>query len=160
MHTLKNYFLILLVYLISASEFVQAEPPDSTSSFSIKGASAHWILNNKLIWNPGAEASRFEIRYSRTADIVITAGEVSGGMSIELTPGGTLSDELADSYRHIADRPVFTINAGRKVIAEAVKGQIVAIAYNENRDPVSATRVQHPGIIDQYFSFNGVLGPV
>jgi len=160
MHTLKNCFLILLVYLISASEFVRAEPPDSISSFSIKGASAHWILNNKLIWNPGTEANRFEIRYSRTADIVITAGEVSGGMSIELIPGGTLSDELADRYRHIADRPVFTLDAGREVIAEAIKGQIVAIAYNENGDPVSATRVQDPGVIDQYFSYDGVLGPV
>lgn len=157
MHTFKNCFLILLVFLISASKFVQAEPPDS---ISVKDASAHWIQNNKLIWNPDAEASRFEIRYSRSADIEITAGEVSGGMSIELTPGGTLSDELADKYRHIADRPVFTLDAGRDVVADAIKGQIVAIAYNEDGGTVSATRVQHPGIIDQYFSYDGTLGPV
>jgi len=159
MNTLKNCFLLLLVCQISASELVQAEPPDSLFSISIKDASAHWILNNKLIWDPGAEADRFEIRYSRTAGIDVSEDGVSGGTSIELMPGDTLSEELADRYRHIADRPVFALESNREQVAEAIQGQVVAIAYNENGKPVSATRVQFPGVIDQYFLYDGVLGP-
>lgn len=159
MFILKNYLLLIAFYLVSAGTVDHPEPPGPLQSAEISDASAHWVLNDKLIWNPGTEAARFELRYSRTADIEVSAEGVSGGVSIQLIPGSTLSDELADRYRHIADRPVFDLETTREQVAEAIQGQVVAIAYNVNGEPVSAARVQHPGVIDQYFFYDGVLGP-
>jgi len=160
MHIIKHCLFLFTVGSLLPGEVIQPELSDRLNPVEIRDASAHWIFNDRLIWNPGKKADRFEIRYSTTAEININEDVVSGGKSIELTPGATLSEELADTYRHISDRPVFKANADRRQITEALRGQIVAIAYDKKGNPVSATRVQRPGIIDQYFSFDGNLGPV
>lgn len=147
--------LILSFCLLTTA--VQAFPP---SPGSIQGAAAHWVSSGALIWNGFDGAVRYEFRYCRHASINVTADGVSGGMAIPLEKGGSLDAATASKFRHIAARPVFSVNADRETISYAIKGQLVAIAYGADERPVAATMVQIPGVLDELFAYDGKLGPV
>ncbi|MFW6347737.1 MAG: pullulanase-type alpha-1,6-glucosidase [Cyclonatronaceae bacterium] len=127
----------------------------------IRGAAAHWVASNQLLWDDEAldEAARYELRYSPEAAITVEKSQVSGGEIIPFTPSETTLDPaFADQNRHIADWPVFELEAGRETIAEALKGQLVALAFDENDAVITATRVQFPGVIDDLFAHDEPLG--
>ena len=136
----------------------EAGPEDIVSS--VEGAAAHWVSSDLLIWDSGPLAHRHEIRFSPKAAIRVDTQGVTGGTAIPVGRSAQLDSDLAGRLRHIADRPAFRVDAGRDVITEALKGQIIAIAYDRRDQPVAATRVQFPGVIDELFFHDGELGPV
>ena len=125
----------------------------------IEGAAAHWVTPGQLIWDVGIEADNYEIRYSDAADIRITDDSVSGGIILSVKPVTFPDEEPALKYRHLSGRPVFEVTADTTSIADALRGQIVAIAYNSDGNPVRATRVQPAGVIDALYTYGGNLGP-
>ena len=144
---------LLIILFTSCSAFFSEE------SVTFEGASAHWIEADRLIWDAGENAVTVEIRYSHNADITITDGEITGGTIIPASVPAELTEEQAAKYPHIASWPVYTVEADRDIVSEAIKGQIVAAAFNEMGELVSATRVQFPGVIDQFYAYDGTLGP-
>jgi pullulanase len=124
------------------------------------GASAHWIRNDRIIWKAPAGAHRYELRFDEQAGITVSSEGIQGGDIIQLSPNAQLDFATADRYRHIASWPVFSLQASPELIARAIRGQVIAVALNRDGQPVAATRVQLPGVIDQYFSYRGSLGPV
>ena len=160
-----NRSLLLITLVMVTSSFIhscrtakEAGPEDIISSVS--GASAHWVSADNLIWDSGPLAYRHEIRYSQKASIRVDTNGVAGGSVIPVGRTARLGSELADRFRHISDRPVYRVEAGRDEISEAVKGQVIAIAYDRRDQPVAATRVQFPGVIDELFFYDGELGPL
>jgi len=143
-----------------ATTATETDTTPTNSEISIDGAAAHWVSADRLIWDAGEEADRLELFYSRDAEIQVTDSEVTGGESISLSPDADLTDELADKFRHIANRPVFSLSENRDDIHEAMKGQLVAVAFDENENLVKATQVQIHGVIDDLFIYDGELGPV
>jgi len=133
----------------------ESTPPSETG---IKGAAAHWVAAGRLIWDTGADADRLEIRYSKDTDISVNENGVSGGNVIEVGNAVSLSPQLADRFRHISGRPVYEVEVDDKTVRDAVKGQLVAVAYDASGRTVAATRVQFSGIIDAYFFYEGLLG--
>jgi pullulanase len=126
----------------------------------IDGASAHWIRNDRIIWKAPAGAYRYELRFDQQAGIALSESGIEGGQAITLQPDARLDFSTADRYRHIAAWPVFSLEASPELVARAIRGQVVAVALNREGQAVAATRVQLPGVIDQYFSYHGQLGPV
>jgi len=157
---LSKLILFIFISLMLSSCSTQEPISDITDEIKVEGAAAHWVSSGLLIWDPGTEASRFEIRYSPNADIEIRSFNISSGESISLQPDGMLTGYLADKFRHISDRPVYSVESDRDQVREALKGQLIAVAYNSNGIPVSATRVQTHGVIDDLFTYDGQLGPV
>ena len=160
-----NRFLILATLLMITASLIyscrttkEAGPEDIVST--VTGASAHWVSADRLIWDSSPLAHRHEIRYSQKAAIRVDTNGVTGGTVIPVGSQVRLDSELVDRYRHISDRQAFRIDAGRNEIFEAVKGQLIAIAYDRRGKPVAATRVQFPGVIDKLFFYDGELGPV
>lgn len=147
---MKHLFLLLLL----AASCARPEP------LSIQGASAHWISSSQLVWDVPSTATRFELRYSLVADIDVSNEGVTGGEWVDITPGGIPIDSVTNRYRHIRNWPVFHVDVDEIVIKDALKGQLVAIAFDEAGEIVQATRVQTAGVIDEYYAFDGVLGPV
>lgn len=146
---MKHLFLLLLL----AAACARPEP------LSIQGASAHWISSTQLVWDAPETASRFELRYSLVADIEVSDDGVTGGERLDIQPGGVPVDSLTDRYRHIQSWPVFRVDLDESVIKDALKGQLVAIAYDDAGNAIQATRVQTAGVIDELFAYDGVLGP-
>ncbi len=149
-------FIILFFWSCSTTNQAPSEP----EQFEIEGAAAHWVTADNLIWDAGEDAFRYSLYYSQDASITLHRTEVTGADFFEMEPGGEIEEELADRIRHIAQRPVFTLNESREDLREALKGQLVAVAYNESGYPVNATNVQIHGVLDDLYYYDGQLGPV
>ncbi len=153
--------LFSLILLISCGTTEQsANQTDFTDSIPVEGASAHWVSSEYLLWDPDVDAFSYALYYSMDADIKIYQTEITGGDFINMTPGGEIDANLADKLRHIANRPVFTLNEQPERIHEAVKGQLIAVALNEAGYPLRATNVQRHGVLDDLFYYDGELGPI
>ncbi|MFU8860091.1 MAG: pullulanase-type alpha-1,6-glucosidase [Cyclonatronaceae bacterium] len=125
----------------------------------IEGAAAHWVSPGQLIWDAGTEAENVEIRYSHTAEIRVTVHGISGGSILAVKPATNTGRESTPKYRHLTGRPVFQVAADSTTIRDALRGQIIAIAYDGEGNPIRATRVQHTGVIDALYTYPGTLGP-
>ncbi len=156
---MSNRFLILSLSLLItiglAYYHVKANSTDE-----ISGASAHWVSVDRLIWDVPSITEKIEIRYSQNADIRVSNGSVENGTVIQVGEEAELNDDLADAFRHIADRSTFEVDVELEVIREAVKGQLVALAFDSRGRVIDATRVQFPGLIDDTMIYNGLLGPI
>ena len=157
--TLLLITLMVTTSLVNSCSTVKEAGPDDIVT-AVSGASAHWVSSDLLIWDSSPYAYRHEIRYSQKADITVDSLGVEGGMVIPVGRSARLDDDLAKRFRHIAGRPVYRVQASSDDVFEAVKGQLIAIAYDRKDQPVAATRVQFPGVIDEHFFFDGELGPV
>jgi len=146
------------VLLLAGALIIQS--CSSNVADTIEGASAHWVSDSVLIWNAPEVATSLELRYCDKASITVRNGRVEGGMAIPLAESIALNDSLSDRYRHISYRTAFSLNPDFETVAAAIKGQIVAVAYNSKGKVIEATRVQFPGVIDQFFTFDGTLGPI
>lgn len=161
MKTATLSFLILFTF--GCGTALQQNEPLLSEEDKIEiteGMAAHWVSNDRFIWETNKEPAFVELRYSNLADIDVYETGVSGGNGIALEPDAELDNNLSDKFRHISGLPVYEVQADLNTIKESLKGQIVAIAYNDERIPIEATNVQLHGVIDDNFVYDGELGPV
>lgn len=146
----------LLIAFLSACD----QKPDFNTDDPISGASAHWISSDRVIWNTTQSAASYELRFSETAEFEISSEGISGGEVITLQSGAELDVTQADTYRHINGWPVYSLESDRELVQRAVRGLVIAASYDDNGNVVEVTRVQTPGVIDEFFRYDGTLGPV
>lgn len=132
---------------------------DQESYVKVDGASAHWVRSDRLIWDVPDHTERIELRYCLNAAIRIDFGIPTGGNSIPVGERSRLDEKLADQHRHISGRSVWEMDAPPDTIKKAMRGQLRALAFNGDGRLVAATRVQFPGLIDEFFYYDGKLGP-
>ncbi|MDL0429927.1 pullulanase-type alpha-1,6-glucosidase [Marinobacter sp. TBZ242] len=146
------------IFTISGRELLSPEPIEA-EGVTIDGAKAHWLNANTLVFADTGNAARVELRFDANAGITIddADGSLDGGNTIELN-ATTLSPELEQAFPHLAGWPAYSVNADTQTRAEALRGQLVAAAYNSDDELVSATRLQIPGILDDQFAYDGILG--
>ena len=131
----------------------------SQSSDYITGTAAHWVSAERLIWDAPDDAASYRLYFSDTAGLIVTESSINGEEFYELTPGAEMPAELADTFRHISDRSVFSLDQNRSGIDYALEGQLLAVAMNENGEPIEATKVQIHGVLDDLYVYEGNLGP-
>jgi pullulanase-type alpha-1,6-glucosidase len=162
-----NVFRILfkigaVLGLLAGSLLVQnCDRMEEQNIAEIQGAAAHWVSAGQLLWDTEFldDAARFELRYSPDASVIIENGTVSGGEAIAFSPSGAeLDPSFADRNRHIADWPLFELEADRETITKALRGQLLALAFDENDALLSATHVQFQGVIDDLYAHDEPLG--
>ncbi|WP_148863119.1 pullulanase-type alpha-1,6-glucosidase [Marinobacter fonticola] len=146
------------VFTLSGSSELSSDPI-STEATSIEDASAHWVDAETLLWDDAEGAARVELRYAEDARIQIGDGQLSGGTAVELSTG-TLSSEAANKFPHLAGWPAFEVPLTNSERARALKGQLVAAAFNSNDELMAATRIQIPGVLDDLFTYDGPLGAI
>src|SRR5690554_4088179 len=147
------------VFTVSGSPKLSRTPIE-TDSVAITGASAHWVDENTLVFAETENLPRVELRYDHDASITVNeSSTLSGGSSLTLTPT-TLSPATAEKFPHLADWPAYEIQADQNTIRSALKGQLIAAAWNSNDELVVATGVQIPGVLDDLFAYTGELGAV
>ena len=147
------------IFTVSGSQLLSSTPIE-TDGIAIAGASAHWVDRNTLVFRDTGNLPRVELRYDHNAGIAVSDSDtLSGGNVLELTPT-TLPEASADKFPHLADWPAYEIIADSETIQSALKGQLVAAAYNSNDELVAATGVQIAGVLDDLFTFSGELGAI
>lgn len=159
---MRSFYLLIFVVigLIISSCTTSQQTTQLSPELPVEGASAHWVSADLLIWDPGVDAESYELRYIPDADISVQRFGSPSGKSLKLSENGFLTAYQADKFRHISDRPVFSVNGERSQYQEALRGQILAVAYDLNGIPVKATRVQTHGLIDDLYTYDGQLGPI
>lgn len=151
-------FRKLLLSIILFSTVILFSSVQTFAQIQIEGAAAHWISNKLLLWDHNSDGKTFELRYSTDASIRTSEHGITGGKPLAVVPGPEPGNDLKYKFRHISGWPAFKVDATREQIMEAVKGQVVAIAYDAAGTPVAATNVQMPGLIDENFFYDGKLG--
>src|SRR6056297_9996 len=154
-----NLLIFIVTGLIITSCTTSQQTTQLSPELPVEGASAHWVSANRVIWDPGVDADSYELRYSLDADLSIQRFGSPSGQSLSLSEDGMLTAYQADKFRHISDRTVFSVNGERSQYREALKGQVLAVAYDLNGIPVKVTRVQTHGVIDDLYTYDGQLGP-
>jgi pullulanase len=151
---------IVSLYIISCGSTEQRVSPTNPDPIPVEGAAAHWVSENQILWDTGTDAFSFALYYSTEASVEVFDSGVTGGDFFTLIAGGEMDPELSDKLRNIADRTVFTLDENRDEIKKSLKGQLVAVAFNDVGYPVSATHVQRHGVLDDLFYSEGELGPI
>jgi pullulanase-type alpha-1,6-glucosidase len=158
-----------LVFLLTGSSEI-TPMPRRVGDVGISGVGAHLFDDATLAWCLGRGATgdcvndatlvSAELRHSPTAAIKAEGIEITGGTVIALTrrQGGLTAEQLALApYMH--DFAVFDIApADRPALAEAVKGQMVAVARKADGSAGRATQVNTALYLDEEFAHDGALG--
>ncbi len=155
--------LLAITILILTGCGTSQEPmsePDITNEIPVEGASAHWVSASHLLWETSTDAASYALYYSSNAALEIFDAGVIGGNFFRLTPGGNLDPDLADKLRHIADWPIFSLSEDESSLKDALRGQLVAVAFDDAGVPIKATHVQRHGVLDDLYTFDGDLGLV
>ena len=150
---------LLILFTACRPEVTTEAEPDPADNI-LQDAAAHWISGDRLIWVNKPDAERFEIRYSPDAGIIVSEQAVSESRAISLSADAELTVDQTDQFRHIADQPALEVEKSPGEVREALRGQLIAVAYDEEGRPVDATRIQTHGVIDDYFTYSGELGPI
>jgi len=129
----------------------------------LKRARAHWVSEDTVLWNvPGVgPAGTVRLHYSPTAGLALGGSGVVGGTSIPLTfdPAGAAS-EIKAKFPHLASYPAFRIPAEKlSQVPSALKGQVAVSSATAGGQPVDATALQIPGVLDDLYTYDGPLGP-
>lgn len=126
----------------------------------LRRAQAHWIDADTIAWNGGSAADQFQLHYDLSAQLSLGNNGVSGGDSIALVvdPNG-LSAQQRERFPHLAGYRALKLEAADpSLMREALKGQLAVSALDAQGEPVDATAVQIPGVLDDLFTYNGDLG--
>lgn len=146
------------IFTLSGSSLLSPDPIEA-EALTIGGAKAHWLNANTLVFAGTETAARVELRHDASAGIrVDDPGKTLAGGSVIKLSATTLPPELQEAFPHLADWPAYSVDADAQGKAEALRGQLVAGAYNSDDELLSATRVQIPGVLDDLYAYDGDLG--
>ena len=122
---------------------------------------AVWISKDTLLWNiSGGSSLNYALIYSPDAALELSPEGVKNGSEVPLTFVSDKPDvDILRKYPHLRDYAVFKVaETDRERLGEILKGQIAVIARDLNGRPVDATGVQIPGVLDDLYSYDGLLG--
>lgn len=122
----------------------------------VAGAAAHLIDDKTLIWDEaGAEVvDSVRLFYTRnTALAANAAGEMVPELALTLDPV-ELTDEQKAKFPHLASKKAFSLRSlpAGATLEVLSKGELIAVAADENGELKFATQVQMPGALDALFA--------
>ena len=122
-------------------------------------ARAYWLGPGVFAW-PIADGSNVALHYSEGANLELTGdGVVGADNTIPLTRSGVVDGAIAEKFRHLAGLPVYALDAAYLGdVPSILKTQFVLAATAGDGTPVDATGVQHPGVLDALYTYDGDLG--
>lgn len=126
----------------------------------ISRARAYWVDAETIVWNViGTPRYRYALFSDPAGAIKLTPQGVMGGQRFDLTftpagPGPALA-----KFPHLTGFSAFKLPPlDRARLIGLTRGQLVVAMYDENHQPLDATRVQIPGALDALFPYDGPLG--
>ncbi len=126
---------------------------------NIDEARAYWLAPGVFAW-PIAGGNDVTLHYSADANLAITGDGLEGADgTIALAPSGVVDGAIAEKFRHLAGMPVYALDpAELHRVPEILKTQFALAATDSEGNAVDATGVQHPGVLDELFTYDGELG--
>jgi pullulanase len=151
----------LEIWLLQDDCTIYTTKPRTDLVGNIKAARAYWVNRDTLAWLGAEPTDIYQLFYSADAGItdVATSGVEGDGKSIPLTvdPSG-LSQTIVDKFPFLKGATAFKIAQSQLgQVPSLLKDQLVLVKFN-GAQPVDATSLQIPGVLDDLFYFDGRLG--
>ncbi|WP_395788406.1 pullulanase-type alpha-1,6-glucosidase [Aquimonas sp.] len=147
---------------VNASKLLTISSSAVAPRGSLAEARAHFIDARTLAWSGGNDSARFALHADAEAGLRLGSEGVEGGRSIELTVvSGGLSAAQRARFPHLAGyRALRLPELPRAELAELLRGQLALAARSASDQPLDATAVQIPGVLDALYTTERPLGPV
>ncbi len=126
-------------------------------------ATAHWVSEDVIAWNAGGPGDSFTLHHAADGGLALDgSGVIGADGSIELTHDAAgLSAEVLAKFPHLSSYSALRIDAADlSQVPLLLKGQLAISVADTDGNPVDATSLQIPGVLDDLFAHNGALGPV
>jgi pullulanase-type alpha-1,6-glucosidase len=156
------------VWAQAATEgYLLPQPGGSAPDADLSKARAQWIDRGTVAWKVEPSASNhYAVEYAPDGSLAVSGdGQITGDRHvIRLTPvPGGLTAGQRRTWPHLASYAAFAVDprdAGR--VAEALRGQVIAVERDAGGALRTATGVQSPGVLDDLYASAARtgLGPV
>ncbi|HEX6500755.1 MAG TPA: pullulanase-type alpha-1,6-glucosidase [Micromonosporaceae bacterium] len=119
-------------------------------------AKAQWIDRNTVAWRAGPTDGRaYALAYAPDGGLHVVDGKLvgaTGEIRLDAETDG-LTETQRQKYPNLWQYTAFTVDpADRAKIADALRGQVVAVERDADGNLLSATGVQIPGVLDDLYS--------
>jgi len=126
-------------------------------------ARGHWVAEDIIAWNAGSATDTFLMHYAADGGLGLDLEGVTGADgALELTYDSSgLPAAVTAKFPHLAGFAALKISpADLAVVPDLLKGQIAVSVADSDGNPVDATSLQIPGVLDDLYTYTGDLGPV
>ena len=148
----------------NAEVFTSVPTPTQILDSLLNVQQAYWIDRQRVAIQPqfAQNGDTYAITSSLNGGLSVTTSGITGGTTIVLTPGGSLTaDELA-RYPQLSNYAVLQLpaNIQPSTIQAALQGQLAFSAIGSNGSLQYATGLQIAGVLDDLYYYPGKLGVV
>ncbi|GAT64506.1 sulfonate ABC transporter ATP-binding protein [Planomonospora sphaerica] len=149
------------VWRVAAAEgHVLPQSAARSADADLSKAAAHWIDRSTVAWKIQPSASlRHSLAFSASGDIAVAKGDLTGSHRVIRLNPGTLTDAQKAKWPHLAGHAAFTVDPrDADLVAEALRGQVVAVERDASGALLAATGVQIPGVLDDVYAKAAAAG--
>ena len=147
------------IWLLQDDCTIYSQKPDLNRVGDVKKAKAYWVSRDTIAWFGAETTDTYQLCYSPTGGITVKTTGAQGGAftSLSVDPNG-LPQSIIDKFPHLKGATALKIGSGDLAqVPELLKDQLVVVKSNSSQ-PVDATSLQIPGVLDDLFYFDGHLG--
>ena len=125
---------------------------------------AYWLDRQRLAIQPAYSQTgwTYFLNASYSGGLQLSSSGVTGGTSLQLTTGGSLTQEELARYPQLASYAVLQIPAGTQLslLKQTLKGQAALSAVDSSNTLKYATGIQIAGVLDDLYYYAGKLGVI
>lgn len=128
---------------------------------NLRTARAHWVTRDTLLWRIEPDPrNTYRLHYDPLADLYLDAEGIAGGNQIELElVASKPSPEIVARFPHLRDYAVLRLDpAALAAVPLALQSQLALSAADAGGNPLDATGIQIPGVLDDLYAYHGPLG--
>ena len=148
----------------NATVFTTTPTPTQILDSLLNVEQAYWLDRQRVAIQPqfAQSGDTYAISSSLTGGLSVTPTGITGGTSISLTVGGSLTAEELFRYPQLSGYTVLQLPANTQVSAlhTALEGQLAFSAVNSSGSLTYATGIQDAGVLDDLYYYPGKLGVV
>jgi pullulanase len=148
----------------NATVFTATPTPTQILDSLLNVEQAYWLDRQRVAIQPQfvQSGATYSITYSLTGGLSVTPTGITGGTSIPLTVGGSLTAAELLRYPQLSGYTVlqFPSDVALSTLQTALTGQLAFSAIGQNGSLTYATGIQFAGVLDDLYYYPGKLGVV
>jgi pullulanase len=148
----------------NANVFTSTPSPTQILDSLLNVEQAYWLDRERVAIQPefAQSGDTYALSSSLTGGLSVTPTGVTGGTTIPLTAGGTLTADELFRYPQLSGYTVLELPANTPIstLKTFLKGQLAFSAIGSNGALQYATGIQDAGVLDDLYYYPGKLGVV
>ena len=148
----------------NATVFTSTPTPTQILDSLLNVEQAYWLDRQRVAVQPqfAQSGDTYAISSSLTGALTVTPTGITGGMTIPLTVGGSLTADELLRYPQLSGYTVLQLPANTQpsALQTFLEGQLAFSAVNSSGSLTYATGIQEAGVLDDLYYYPGKLGVV